>query len=287
VLRPLLCGATNGALLGAAVGGALSWSGRFARQDELLAAAITALGVAVAWWSFAALRASARRLAAWRYARRVRRWRRAELEGAVRPDEDDFTVRMEQTRRRRRPDAARNQALLAEARGAVQRSDFSTALVALSDLIEVAPAHYEAWLTRGRIFRDLGEFDRAMADLTKAETLSPYSPEPPIAMGELCYARKDYARAVAYYDTALVMVPDDAATYERRGLAHFHRKNNVLALEDFRRAKKLDPASPTIAAHLAMTEKRIKAESAPPAKAPAKAAAGRGSRGDSVPPRRY
>lgn len=261
-VRTLLCGAVLGALVAAVAGGVLSQVDALALQDKVIATVIAGLVVTVGWWAFGVFRALIRRMRAIMYRRWARRWRRAELAAAeaLHAVEDEVTSPLEGRPSFGAPDPARNKALLRESAAAVARNDLDGAVRALSELIAVAPAHLEAHLARGRIYGSLGAFEPAMRDLMRAETLAPYDPEPLVAMGELCFGNKDYVRAIAYYDTVLVMEPSDAMTYSRRGLAHYYRKNAVMALDDFKAARRLDRTTPNIDAQIAMCTKRLASE---------------------------
>lgn len=262
VVRTLLCGAVLGATAAAVVGGVSSQVDALALPDKALAAFVAGAIVAVGWWALGVVRALVRRTRAAMHRRWARRWRRAELAAAIalQGGEDEVTSPLDDRRPFVNPDPARNRALLRQASGAVAANDLDGAVRALSELIAVAPSHLGAHLARGRIYGSLGAFEPAMRDLMRAETLAPYDPEPLVAMGELCFGSKDYVRAIAYYDTVLVMDPTDAATLSRRGLAHYYRKNAVMALEDFEKARRLDRDTPNIDAQIAMCRKRLASE---------------------------
>ena len=91
-----------------------------------------------------------------------------------------------------------------------------------------------------------------------AEDLDSSSPEPQIAIGDLYFARKDYRKAIEYFDAALEMSPDHAMAYCRRGISHYYRKSYDLALDDLNRAEQLDDDIPNIGTYISMAKKKNK-----------------------------
>ena len=86
-----------------------------------------------------------------------------------------------------------------------------------SDVIDRDGQHYEAYLERGRVHLDLGDYGRAMSDFTVANDIHPDNPHTGVALADLFFARKEYSRAVEFYTDALRELPEHAMAICRRG----------------------------------------------------------------------
>ena len=132
-----------------------------------------------------------------------------------------------------------------------------------------------ALLNRSLAFRNIGEIDRAIADLYRAVELRPIFPEALSARAGLRSAKgdltralqdydlairqqptfedaihnrgtvraalKDYDRAIADYDLAIKLAPRDPFPYSSRGNAWFNKGEVQRALQDYTRALVLKP----------------------------------------------
>ena len=264
LVRPLLCGGSVGLLAAAATAALLSRTDRIELSDKALVVAIVAAAVAIGWWTLGAIRATRRWVRTTLHTRRVRQQRRRELAAARANvgtpvfDQDEITVPLDEPERA----LSRSEIVgaVTEAEDAVARGDFLAAAQRYSDVLDVAPNHVSAWLARGRVWLALGDYNRAMNDFVQAEDRYSDSPEPPVAVGELYFARKDYARAIPYFDVALTLAPNHAMALCRRGLSHHYRKCHALALDDLVRAKALDPDIPSISSHLSAAKRKVNEE---------------------------
>jgi thioredoxin-like negative regulator of GroEL len=235
-------------------------------NDKVLAVFLTAVTCAGIIWVYGGARAFIRGLRRTLQRRRVRRQRRRDLArvrktvGTPRFEDpsEESTVLLASGHEPGWLSRSKMAELMREADYARHRNDFQGAAQMLTDVLDSDPSHYEAHLARGRLYLDLGDYNRAMSDFVAAEDLDPDSPTPPAAIGELYFARKDYVRAIEYFDAVLLLTPDDAEVTMRRGLSHFYRKNYPPAVHDLRRARALDPDLPNIARHLELAERKVK-----------------------------
>jgi len=147
--------------------------------------------------------------------------------------------------------------LLFQADAAVLDGRFEEALDVFSQVID-GSADPRAYLGRGRVYLDHSDFNRAMSDFATAEELMPGAPEPLLAMGDLCFACKDYGQSIEYLTLALGQQPDDAMALMRRGMSQFYRKEYRLALDDLQRASQLDPDIPMLRSYLTRAERRVR-----------------------------
>jgi len=146
--------------------------------------------------------------------------------------------------------------LLARAARAAKQGNIEAGVNFYSDVLDSDPDHVSAYIGRGRLYLDVGDYSRAMSDFTVAEDLAPKSPEPQVAVGDLYFARKDYRKAIEYFDAALGIEPDHAMAFCRRGISHYYRRNYKQALEDLNAAVKLDRDIPNIKTFVSMAKKK-------------------------------
>lgn len=132
-----------------------------------------------------------------------------------------------------------------------------------SDAIDANAKDYDAYLGRGRVHLDLGDYGRAMSDFTMADDVRPDYPATIIAIGDLYFARKDYSRAIEYFNTALAEQPENPMATCRRGISHYYRRNFKKALADLESAAKLDSTIPNIAAFVKMAKKKAVQKNTP------------------------
>ncbi|QDL11815.1 hypothetical protein DP114_31470 [Brasilonema sennae CENA114] len=59
--------------------------------------------------------------------------------------------------------------------------------------------------------------------------------------GTSYFYKKDYDRAIADYNQAIKLDPNDAQAYNNRGISYFYKKDNNRAIADYNQAIKLDP----------------------------------------------
>ena len=155
------------------------------------------------------------------------------------------------------PTASELEAMLDKAVHHRDNNEFDKAILYYSDVIDGDPEHLEAHLGRGQIYLDLGDYASAMSDfLYAAEDLAPNSPEPQVAIGNLFFARKDYRKAIEYFDHALARDSESAMALCRRGISHYYRKNYSTALKDLKRAKRIDAHIPNIGTYISMAKKK-------------------------------
>ena len=126
-----------------------------------------------------------------------------------------------------------------EAHQHLVEGELQAAVQLLSDIIDLEENFLLAYVARGRIFLDLGDYARAMSDFTIAHEASPELPEPQLAIGDLYFSRKDYARAIQYFNGALSVMPENAMAYCRRGISRYYEHNYERALTDLARALEL------------------------------------------------
>ena len=144
------------------------------------------------------------------------------------------------------------------ARAAEQKGNLRDAVVHYDDLLSHDPHNLTGHLGRGRCLVDLGDYGSAMSDFTRAEDIAPDSPEPLVEMGNLFFARKEYKRAITYYNHALDLDNRHAMAFSRRGISHYHRKMFAEAHNDLLEAERQDPSIPGLQRYIQVTSRKLK-----------------------------
>jgi tetratricopeptide (TPR) repeat protein len=80
------------------------------------------------------------------------------------------------------------------------------------------------------------EYDRAIADFNQALLLNPKYAEAFYNRGIAYYDKKEYDRAIADYNQALLLNPKDAEAFNNRGIAYELKGDKVKAIESYRQA---------------------------------------------------
>jgi Flp pilus assembly protein TadD len=146
---------------------------------------------------------------------------------------------------------------LAHAEAAERRGNLREAVVHYDDLLSHAPHNVDAHLGRGRCLVDLGDYGSAMSDFTRAEDIAPNSPEPLVEMGNLFFARKEYKRAITYYNHAIDLDSSHAMAFSRRGISHYHRRQYAEAHNDLTQASKRDSSIPGLQRYIQMAGRKM------------------------------
>jgi tetratricopeptide (TPR) repeat protein len=147
-------------------------------------------------------------------------------------------------------------AALKAAYAATESGNMRAGVDLFSDVIDADPDNVAAHVGRGRLFLDLGDYTRAMSDFMVGEEIDESSPEPQVAIGDLYFARKDYRKAIDYFNDALALSPNHAMAVCRRGISHYYRKNYPEALADLRKAESIDEDIPNIGTYITMAKKK-------------------------------
>lgn len=120
-------------------------------------------------------------------------------------------------------------------------ADYDRAIADYSKAIDLNPKFANAYNNRGTVYGIKGDHDRAIADFTKAIDLDPKDAN---AFNNRCFARAITGQAqaaLADCDTALRLKPDYADAFANRALAYYLLARYDEALADYDRALKLDP----------------------------------------------
>lgn len=113
-----------------------------------------------------------------------------------------------------------------------------------SQAISLNPKFAEAFTNRGNVYEGLGEFDLAIADYDQALALSPEDAVAISAINNrgLVYMNQGKVeQAINEYDKAIALNSEDPDLFNNRGIAYTHLGKDELAIADFEHAVTLNP----------------------------------------------
>lgn len=121
--------------------------------------------------------------------------------------------------------------------------DFDCVILFCTQSISLKPDYANAYFKRGDAYDEIGQYELAINDYTKAIELN-Y--EPLITVYQyrgLTYLKmKEYVLSISDLDFALSVAPD-ANSYHNRAQAHFYLRNYEQALLDVNKAIDMEPSS--------------------------------------------
>ncbi len=119
--------------------------------------------------------------------------------------------------------------------------EYDKAIHEYSKALELDPAYIPAYYDRGLAFAQRQQYAEAIADFSKVLSLNPQSSDPRLAGAYynrgLVYARQNaFDQALADYDQALALNPKDPMIYNSRGNIHYKTKDYARAIADYDQA---------------------------------------------------
>lgn len=99
----------------------------------------------------------------------------------------------------------------------------------------------EALITRGLLWDDEEEYDKAIADYTEALKLTPNDHATLVLRGNSHDANGSPQLAIADYTAAIKLAPDDAAAYYNRGTVYEELGEKQKAIADYAKAVEIEP----------------------------------------------
>jgi len=124
------------------------------------------------------------------------------------------------------------------------KMDYDKAIADYSRAIMLDPRYEDAFVNRGIAHAAKGETDRAISDYTTALLLEPADVAALRARGDAYADKGDFALALQDYDEALRRAPGDTDTYRSRGYLRFYRGEFAEAADDLARVVGADPDDP-------------------------------------------
>jgi tetratricopeptide (TPR) repeat protein len=119
--------------------------------------------------------------------------------------------------------------------------EYDKAIADYSKAIHLDPYNLDAYYFRGMTYGKMREYDRAVRDFRAAIDIDPYFIDAYRMMGFTYYEMRQYDHALELYDYALELTSDDPLLYLYRGDIHYMREDYNLAHADYSNAIEFDP----------------------------------------------
>jgi lipoprotein NlpI len=119
--------------------------------------------------------------------------------------------------------------------------DLDRAMADLTEAIRLDPKYAEAYYNRGEVWLDAREFDRAIADYSEAIRLDSKHAKAYVGRGVTWQRKGDLDRAITDFTEAIRLDPNYAAAYRNRGGAWYYKGDYDRAIADCTEAIRLDP----------------------------------------------
>lgn len=133
------------------------------------------------------------------------------------------------------------EALANQAFAATEAGDFATAEHYWTELINDFPQNPAVWSNRGNARVSQNKLDAAIADFNQAIELAPDQADPYLNRGTALEAQGNFQAAITDYNQVLKIDPQDAFAYNNRGNAEGGLGDWPAALADFQQATTIAP----------------------------------------------
>jgi len=121
-----------------------------------------------------------------------------------------------------------------------ETEEYDRAIADFSKTMEIDARHADALNQRGLAYRSRGELDRAIADYSRLIEIEPQHADAYNNRGNAYGAKGDYERAIADYSRAMELDPEESGYARSLGLAHYGKGDFKGAATDMLRAIELD-----------------------------------------------
>lgn len=133
-------------------------------------------------------------------------------------------------------DESKYQALITSSQQHVRQLEFEKCISDLTAAIKVNPSNYLAYQLRSEAYRDLNIYEKGVADLEKANSLSKGNIGLLRDLGYMHFRNQSFKEAVAAYTRALAIDPKDGGALRGRGRSYVGLKNYAAAASDYKKA---------------------------------------------------
>ena len=121
----------------------------------------------------------------------------------------------------------------------------------LKEALRPAPKSAASWMARGDVEREQRDFDKAIASFNQAIRLDPQNAYAYFLRGASRFRKGDYDRAIADYTQSIRLNPKDYVIYTLRAQAYSEKRQFERAIADMEEAIDLAPDRPDVCNHAA------------------------------------
>lgn len=108
--------------------------------------------------------------------------------------------------------------------------------------LETFPRDYIAYMERGNVFMEKGQYDQAILDYNKSLEINPKGADAAYKnRGNAYYMKGQYDQAISDYSKSLETNPRDAWAYVNRGNAYYMKGQYDKAILDYNKALEINP----------------------------------------------
>jgi lipoprotein NlpI len=124
-----------------------------------------------------------------------------------------------------------------------ERGQWDKTIADCTKAVAIDPNDAYAYSNRGVAFANVGEFDRAMSDCSRAIGINPKFANAWSNRGNVWFGLKEWNKAIDDYSGAIAIDPGDANAWANRGVAWSNLGNIDKGLEGLSQAIALDPGN--------------------------------------------
>lgn len=129
--------------------------------------------------------------------------------------------------------------LAQEAAQLAQFQQYELALVRAQLATQLVPQNGQVWALLGSLYLQVGQGEKAIAPLLKAESLSREDPAILFALGTAYFRAQNYARSVEYLRKGLALKADEPGAWFDLGNAYYMQKRYADAIESYEKSVEL------------------------------------------------
>jgi len=125
----------------------------------------------------------------------------------------------------------------------VKSKEPNRAIGAFNELLKTSTATAKVYRYRGSTYGKFGDFDKAIADYSKAMELDPQNADFVYGHGVFYYRKDDYENAIRDFSKAIELNPRKLSAYYNRGTSYYRMGNDEAAYADFMKVIELRPVA--------------------------------------------